>query len=108
MPVINIKMVPHIKKNGVHSCIGMGDNNNFISQYIIRIIITIIDIIMISLNSATGTTKCEDKLKPIWILLSNESSDSHDIYGNIVLAIYDIENFSSISIIVTLYYHDKQ
>ena len=33
----------------------MGDNKKFISRYIIRVIITIIDIIMISLNSATGT-----------------------------------------------------
>ena len=35
--------------------IGMGDNKNFMSRYIIRVIITIIDIITISLNSATGT-----------------------------------------------------
>ena len=35
--------------------LGMGDNKNFMSRYIIRVIITIIDIIMISLNSATGT-----------------------------------------------------
>ena len=33
----------------------MGDNKNFMSRYIIRVIITIIDIITISLNSATGT-----------------------------------------------------
>ena len=35
--------------------LGMGDNKNFMSRYIIRLIITIIDIITISLNSATGT-----------------------------------------------------
>ena len=35
--------------------LGMGDNKNFMSRYIIRVIITIIDIITISLNSATGT-----------------------------------------------------
>ena len=35
--------------------LGMGDDKNFMSRYIIRIIITIIDIIMITLNSATGT-----------------------------------------------------
>ena len=35
--------------------VGMGDNKNFMSRYIIRVIITIINIIMISLNSATGT-----------------------------------------------------
>ena len=35
--------------------LGMGDNKNFMSQYIIRVIITIIDIITVSLNSATGT-----------------------------------------------------
>ena len=34
---------------------GMGDNKNFMSRYIIRVIIMIIDIITISLNSATGT-----------------------------------------------------
>ena len=33
--------------------VGMGDNKNFMS-YIIRVIITVIDIITISLNSATG------------------------------------------------------
>ena len=37
----------------------MGDNKNFMSRYIIRVIITIIDIIMISLNSATGTKVVE-------------------------------------------------
>ena len=35
--------------------VGMGDNKNFMSRYIIRVIITIIDIITISLNSAIGT-----------------------------------------------------
>ena len=35
--------------------IGMGDSKNFMSRYIIRVIITIIDIITISFNSATGT-----------------------------------------------------
>ena len=37
------------------SLLGMGDSKNFMSRYIIRVIITIIDIITISLNSATGT-----------------------------------------------------
>ena len=37
------------------SVIGMGDNKNFMSRYIKRVIITIIDIITISLNSTTGT-----------------------------------------------------
>ena len=32
----------------VNSWLGMGDNKNFMSRYIIRVIITIIDIIMIS------------------------------------------------------------
>ena len=33
----------------VHTCVlGLGDNENFMSQYIMRVIITIIDIIMIS------------------------------------------------------------
>ena len=35
--------------------LGMGNNKNFMPRYIIRVIITIIDIITISLNSATGT-----------------------------------------------------
>ena len=35
--------------------LGMGDNKNFMLRYIIRVINTIIDIITISLNSATGT-----------------------------------------------------
>ena len=35
--------------------VGMGDNKNFMLRYIIRVIIMIIDIIMISLNNATGT-----------------------------------------------------
>ena len=35
--------------------LGMCDNKNFMSRYIIRVIITIIDIITISLNSTTGT-----------------------------------------------------
>ena len=35
--------------------VGMGNNKDFMSRYIIRVIITIIDIITISLNSATGT-----------------------------------------------------
>ena len=39
----------------VKSWVGMGDNKDFMSRYIIRVIITRIDIIMISLNSATGT-----------------------------------------------------
>ena len=40
----------------LHVCmLGMGDNKDFMSRYIIRVIITIIDIITISLNSATGT-----------------------------------------------------
>ena len=36
------------------------------------------------------------------MFLSNESSDSHGFYGYIVLANYNIENFSSILIIMTL------
>ena len=41
----------------------MGNNKNFMSRYIIRVIITIIDIIMISLNSATGTKIVKIKSK---------------------------------------------
>ena len=33
----------------------MGDNKNFISQYIMGVIIVIIDIILISLNNTTAT-----------------------------------------------------
>ena len=40
---------------GVSLLLGMCDNKNFMSRYIIRVIITIIDIITISLNSTTGT-----------------------------------------------------
>ena len=43
--------------------VGMGDNKNFMSQYIIRVIIMIIDIIMVSLNSATGTKSVKMKCK---------------------------------------------
>ena len=39
----------------VTQVLGMGDNKNFMSRYIIRVIITIIDIITISLYSTTGT-----------------------------------------------------
>ena len=35
--------------------VALGNNKTFLSQYIIRVIIMIINIIMISLNSATGT-----------------------------------------------------
>ena len=42
--------------HGVCVCVlGMGDDKNFMSRYIIRVIIMIIDIITISLNSTTGT-----------------------------------------------------
>ena len=68
----------------------MGDNKNFMSRHIIRVIIMIIDIIMISLNSATGTKIVKVEIENILLIqmfLSNESSDSRGIYGNIVLAI---------------------
>ena len=67
----------------------MGDNKDFMSRYIIRVIITIIDIITISLNSATGTkiVKIVKNILLVWMFLSNVSSDSHGIYDNIVLAI---------------------
>ena len=44
----------------------IGNYKNFLSQSIIRVIIIIIDIIMISLNSATGTksVKISGKLAP--------------------------------------------
>ena len=47
----------------IRAGLGMGDNKNFMSQYIIRVIITIIDIITISLNSATGTKIVKMKQK---------------------------------------------
>ena len=37
------------------SCLGMGDNKNFMSQYIVRVTIAIINIIAISLNSIIAT-----------------------------------------------------
>ena len=41
------------KKSSHKVLIGMGDNRNSMSRYIIRVIITIVDIIMISFNSTT-------------------------------------------------------
>ena len=58
----------------------MDDNKVIMSQYFIRTIITIIDIIKISLDSTKAVTLC---------------------------CYYDTENFSLIMIIVTLQYHDK-
>ena len=58
----------------------MDDNKDFMSQYIIKIIITIVDIIMMSLYSTKVLELC---------------------------CYYDTDNFSLILIIVTLHYHDK-
>ena len=44
-----------LKGTNYTNLLGMGDNKNFMSRYIITVIITIIDIITISLNSATCT-----------------------------------------------------
>ena len=62
--------------------LGMGNNKNFKSQYIMRVIIVIIDIIMISLNSATATKIMNITWKHLLIcmFLSYESYDNHGIY----------------------------
>ena len=74
----------------------MDNNKNFISWYIMRIIITIIDIV-ISLNSTTGTKI----VKTRWKNFTDVNNTFFNNYGNIVLPIiYATKNFSSISIIM--------
>ena len=63
----------------------IGDNKNFMSRYLMRVTITIIDIIMISLNGTTDTNIGSTLLMSMF--LSNESYDNHSIYGNIMLMI---------------------
>ena len=63
---------------------GMGDNKLFChNKIIMRVIITIINIIMISLSS-TGSkiVKINESILLMWMFLNNESYDNHGIYGN--------------------------
>ena len=69
--------------------IGIKYLQNFISRYIMRVTITIIDIIMISLDTTTATkiVKIRQSILLMCMFLSNKSYNNHSIYGSIVLTI---------------------
>ena len=83
--------------------IGINIYKNFISRYIMRVTITIIDIIMISLDTTTATkiVKIRWSILLMCMFLSNKSYSNHSIYGNIVLIILWYWKF-----LIDIDYHD--